>query len=129
MDLDLEQIKQCVENTSGFPFELEIARRVERHADSLYWVQPNFSFEDQDSGEARELDFYATKFNPILGRSSPDLFNVILGSCKKNTNPYLFFTRKLPIPGATQCDSPISGYPLEIFKGTESESCNVKGIV
>lgn len=55
--LNLRGMKQFIKRNSGFPFELEIARRVEAYAAYSYFVLLNYSFEDQDSGEARELDF------------------------------------------------------------------------
>jgi hypothetical protein len=58
-DMDPQVIKKSVEDLSGFPFELEIVRRLEGYKDYGFWVEPNYSFEDHDTGEARELDFHA----------------------------------------------------------------------
>lgn len=121
--LNLSQIKQEIDNKSGYPFELDIVRRIETDDDYTYFVEPNYSFEDQDTGKARELDFHAIEAIPISTKRSEYIFAVILGSCKDNKNPYVFFTRKMPLPGITlNLDVPIAGYPLEIYvKDNEKE--------
>lgn len=113
IDIDLKEIKGALEDSSGYPFELEIARRVEA---SEYYVEPNYSFEDQDTGIARELDFHAIKIKTISERKGEFAFVVILGSCKDNKNPYVFFTRELSLSGVMlTSDVPIAGCPLEIY--------------
>jgi len=115
--LSLQSIKQAIEDTSGYPYELEIVRRVEAYEKYGYWVEPNYSFEDHDTGEARELDLHAIKAEVISLKRSEFAFMVILGSCKANKNPYVFFTREPPLPGVrTHSDVPIAGGPLEIYK-------------
>jgi hypothetical protein len=123
-NLNLQNIKQAIEDTSGYPYELEIVRRVETYRKYGYWVEPNYSFEDHDTGEARELDFHATGAETISLERSEFAFMVILGSCKANKNPYIFFTRKLPFPSITlNSDVPIAGGPLEIYReNDESEA-------
>lgn len=123
-DMNPDHIKQSIEDLTGYPFELEIVRRIETYKDYGYWIEPNFSFEDQDTGEARELDFHATKAMAISVQKSEFAFAVILGSCKANKNPYIFFTRQLPFAGITlDSDVPIAGYPLEIYtENSESEA-------
>jgi hypothetical protein len=112
-EIDLEEIKKALEDESGYPFELEIARRVEA---SEYYVEPNYSFEDQDTGIARELDFHAVRVESISERKGEFIFVVILGSCKDNKNPYVFFTRELFTSGIMlTSDVPIAGCPLEIY--------------
>lgn len=114
--LNLSQIKQEIDNKSGYPFELDIVRRIETDHDYTYFVEPNYSFEDQDTGKARELDFHAIQAIPISTKRSEYIFVVILGSCKDSKNPYVFFTREMPLPGITlNLDVPIAGYPLEIY--------------
>lgn len=121
-NLSLQNIKQAIEDTSGYPYELEIARRVETYREYGYWVEPNYSFEDHDTGQARELDFHATGAASISLKRSEFAFIVILASCKANKNPYLFFTRKLSVPLVTlNSDVPIAGGPLEIY-GERDES-------
>jgi hypothetical protein len=118
--LNLSQIKQAVDSKSGYPFELDIARRIETDEDYTYFVESNYSFEDQDTGEARELDFRAIQAVPISTKRSEYVFLVILGSCKTNKNPYIFFTREIPLAGITlNLNMPIAGYPLEIFTDSE----------
>lgn len=112
-DIDLEEIKDALEDSSGYPFELEIARRVEANE---YYVEPNYSFEDQDTGISRELDFHAIRSESISERKGEFIFAVILGSCKDNKNPYVFFTRELALSGIMlSSDIPIAGCPLEVF--------------
>lgn len=116
-DMNPDRIKRSIKDLTGYPFELEIIRRIETYKDYGYWIEPNFSFEDQDTGEARELDFHATEAMAISVQESEFAFAVILGSCKANKNPYVFFTRQLPFAGATlDSDVPIAGYPLEICR-------------
>jgi hypothetical protein len=112
-NFSLDEIKAALEDNSGYPFELEIARRIE----SLdYFVEPNYSFEDQDTGVARELDVHAIKSKLISKRNDESAFVIILGSCKDNKNPYVFFTRELTSTGIKlSSDVPIAGCPLEIF--------------
>lgn len=121
--LNLQSIQQDIEDLSGYPYELEIVRRVEAWKKYYYWVEPNYSFEDHDTGEARELDFHATGAEAVsIGRSEFS-FIVLLGSCKANKNPYVFFTRELPISGILSSDVPIAGGPLEIYgENYESEA-------
>lgn len=119
--IDVRQLKDALENQSGYPFELEIARRVEACG---YYIEPNYSFEDQDTGAARELDFYALSAMAISYKSGEFVFPVILGSCKDNKNPYVFFTRSTVLSGITlQSDIPIAGCPLEVYEenGDKSE--------
>ena len=119
-NMDPQSIKQAIEDLSGYPYELEIVRRIEKYRDYGYWVEPNYSFEDQDTGEARELDFHAMEAESISIKKSEFAFLIILGSCKANNNPYVFFTRQLPFSGITlNSDVPIAGCPLEIY--TESD--------
>jgi hypothetical protein len=122
MEYDLSLIKSGVEETSGFPFELEITQRIARRRKAIYWVQPNFSFEDQDEGEARELDFHAMAPIPIGTRRQKYVFIVVLGSCKNNHNPYVFFTRKRDFPGFVECDLPMTGNPMEITTNKRIEA-------
>jgi len=118
--LNTSQIKQAIDSKSGYPFELDIARRIETDDDYTYLVESNYCFEDQDTGEARELDFHAIQAIPISTRRSEYIFLVILGSCKNNKNPYIFFTREVPLAGITlNLNMPIAGYPLEIFTNNE----------
>jgi len=124
-NLSSQSIKQAIEDTSGYPHELEIVRRVETYRKYGYWVEPNYSFEDQDTGEARELDFHATVAEIISLKRSEFAFAVILGSCKATNNPHVFFTRrKPPISGGTlNSDVTVAGGPLEIYgKSDESEA-------
>jgi|GEM_PF-2071077 len=115
-NMNLQNMQQAIENLSGYPYELEVVRRLEQYEDTGFWVEPNYSFEDHDTGEARELDFHALEVEPISIRKSEYAFMVLLGSCKDNKNPYVFFTRKHPLPGVTlNSDVPIAGYPLEIY--------------
>lgn len=119
--IDVRQLKDALENQSGYPFELEIARRVEACG---YYIEPNYSFEDQDTGAARELDFYALSAMAISYKSEEFVFPLILGSCKDNKNPYVFFTRSTVLSGITlQSDIPIAGCPLEVYEenGDKSE--------
>ena len=51
--LSSQSIKQAIEDISGYPYELEIVRRVEAYKKYYCWVEPNYSFEDHDTGEAR----------------------------------------------------------------------------
>lgn len=115
-NLDPKEIKRGVEDTSGYPFELQIAQRVERWEEYGYFVEPNYSFEDHDTGQARELDFHGIRALPISTQKSEYAFIIILGSCKANRNPYVFFTRPALLAGMTlMSDVPISGCPLEIY--------------
>ena len=110
-------IKQVLEDTSGYPFELQITRRVEKWEDYGYFVEPNYSFEDQDTGKARELDFHAIRAVPISTQRDEYAYIVILGSCKASRNPYIFFTRSGLLAGMMlMSDVPISGSPLEIYE-------------
>lgn len=88
--MSLESIKQAIEDTSGYPYEQEVVRRIEVHSEYGYWVEPNYSFEDPDSGEARELDFHAIIAKAISIRKFEFVFTTILGSCKANRYPYVF---------------------------------------
>lgn len=123
-NLSLQSIQQAIENISGYPYELEIVRRVEAYKKYYYWVEPNYSFEDHDTGEARELDFHATGAESVSIERSEFSFIILLGSCKANKNPYVFFTRELPFSGITlNSDVPIAGGPLEIYgENDESEA-------
>ena len=123
-NMDLQNIKQAVENLSGYPYELEIVKRIEEYWGYGTWIEPNYSFEDHDTGEARELDFRALKAEVISMRRSEFAFDILLGSCKDNKNPYVFFTRKAPLSGITlNSDIPIAGCPLEIYtESGESEA-------
>jgi hypothetical protein len=123
-DANPKSMKQAIEDTSGYSYELEIVRRIETYKKYDYWVEPNYSFEDHDTGEARELDFHAMGAESISLERSEFAFMVILGSCKANNNPYVFFTRKLPFPGVTlNSDIPIAGGPLEVYReNDESEA-------
>ena len=58
-NMDPQSIKQAVEYLSGYTIEFEIVRRLETYRDYGYFLEPNYSFEDHDTGEARELDFHA----------------------------------------------------------------------
>lgn len=112
-NLNIEQMRKALENKSGYPFELEIVRRLEA---CEYLTEPNYSFEDHDTGMARELDFRALNVMPISSKKGEFAFVVILGSCKDNKNPYVFFTRKTILSGITlSSDVPIAGCPLEIY--------------
>jgi len=114
---DPSVIKQALEDTSGYPFELQIAQRVEKWEEYGYSVEPNYSFEDHDTGEARELDFHAIRAVPIVAQRDEYAYIVILGSCKASRNPYIFFTRPGLLAGITlMSDVPISGSPLEIYE-------------
>jgi len=116
-DYDPAVIKQALEDTSGYPFELQIAQRVERWEEYGYYVEPNYSFEDHDTGEARELDFHAVRAVPISSKRGEYAFIVLLGSCKANRTPYIFLTRPALLAGITlMSDVPISGSPLEIYQ-------------
>lgn len=120
--IQLRGIKQVIENSTGFPFELKVAGRVEAYNDYSYFVEPNYSFEDQDTGEARELDFHATQAISISRKADEYLNIVILGSCKNNANPYIFFTRTLLEAGfLPYADLPVAGFPLNIYVGNEIE--------
>lgn len=120
---NFDDIKQVLENTSGYPFELSILRRVENYEKYGYWVQANYSFEDQDTGEARELDFHATKAETVSLQKDEFVFTTILGSCKANKYPCVFFTRDLPLSGyRLNSDIPIAGCPLEIFSTDSDDS-------
>jgi len=123
-DFSPEKIKRSIEDTSGYPFELQIAQRVSKWNEYAYFVEPNYSFEDHDTGKARELDFHALRASPISARKGEYTFTVLLGSCKANKNPFIFFTREEPLAGLTMMsDVPISGCPLEIFdKKGESDA-------
>ena len=123
-NLDTNEIKKAVEDISGYPFELQIVRRIENWEEYGYFVQPNYSFEDHDSGEARELDFYANRAVTISTLKSQYAFIVLLGSCKSNKAPYVFFTREPPLVGyILNSDVPLSGCPLEIVdKNGEKEA-------
>jgi hypothetical protein len=123
-NLNLDEIRQALENTSGYPYELQIVRRVERYRPYGYVVQPNYSFEDHDTGEARELDFHALEAVPISMQRSEYAFIVILGACKDNKNPYVFFTRRMPFSGMTlNSEVPIAGCPMEICEeNSENEA-------
>ena len=119
-NMNPQNIQQAIESLTGYPYELEIARRIEKYREYGFWVEPNYSFEDHDTGEARELDFHATEAEAISIKKSEFAFLVILGSCKDNKNPYVFFTRELPFAGIMlNSDIPIAGCPLEIY--TESD--------
>jgi hypothetical protein len=121
--LNLKEIKQAVEKNSGYPFELEIVRRIEMQRGYPYFVEPNYSFEDHDTGKARELDFHAIQAIPISTRKAEYVFMVILGCCKDNKNPYVFFTRKAPLSGITlDSDAPIAGCPLELYVDEDTEA-------
>ena len=112
--LDIEEIKKALEDQSGYPFELEMVRRVDSCG---YLVSPNYSFEDQDTGQSRELDFHALSVNVVSGRKEEFVWTVVLGSCKDNKDPYVFFTRDTTSSGITlQSDLPIAGCPLTIYK-------------
>ena len=120
---NLDDIKQVLEDTSGYPFELSIVRRVENYEEFGYWVQANYSFEDQDTGEARELDFHAMKAETVSLQKDEFVFATILGSCKANKYPCVFFTRDLPPRGnQLNSDIPIAGCPLEIFPTDSNDS-------
>jgi len=122
-NLASSEIKKAVENLSGYPYELEIVKRIEQYKKYGFWVEPNYSFEDHDTGEARELDFHASQAETISIDKSEFVFTVLLGSCKDNNNPYVFFTRNIPFPGITlNSDIPIAGCPLEIY--TEPNDVN-----
>lgn len=113
--LDEQTLQEILKNKSGYPFELDIARRVDSAG---YFVEPNYSFEDHDTGEARELDFYGLSFTVVSETRGEFIAAVILGSCKDNKNPYVFFTRKPILAGVMlESDIPIAGYPLEIDAG------------
>ena len=123
-NIDPQSIKQAVEDLSGYTFELEIVRRLEKYKGYGFFVEPNYSFEDHDTGEARELDFHAIMAEAISTGRSEYSFMILLGSCKDNKNPYVFFTRNAPLSGITlNSDIPIAGYPLEIYdESGESEA-------
>jgi len=122
-NLSLQSIQQAIEDISGYPYELEIVRRIEAYKKYYYWVEPNYSFEDHDTGEARELDFHATVAGSVSMERSEFSFVVLLGSCKANKNPYVFFTKELPFSGFLSSDVPIAGGPLEIYgENDESEA-------
>ena len=79
-------------------------------------MEPNYSFEDPDTGEAGALDFRATMAESISVEKSEFAFTIVLGSCKANRYPYTFFTRRLPFAGIIlNTDTPIAGCPLEIY--------------
>jgi hypothetical protein len=40
-NLNLEEIKHTLENQSGYPFELEIVRRIKAYRNSAYIVEPS----------------------------------------------------------------------------------------
>jgi hypothetical protein len=112
--LDEQAIEMILRNESGYPFELEIARRM---AEAGYIVEPNYGFQDHDTGQSRELDFRAVGFTPLRRRTSEFVTTIVLGSCKSNRVPYVFFTRP-PLPTSRQflhTDLPIAGYPLRIY--------------
>ena len=107
-----EEIKKAVE-TSGYPFELEIARKIESHG---YFVTPNYNFEDHDTGRSREIDLHAITAETVSMRRVEFLFAVLLGSCKANKVPYVFFTRDNPLSSIIlEVDAPLSGMPLKII--------------
>ena len=108
-----EEIRKAIEDYSGYPFEMQIARRI---GATGYLVDPNYSFEDQDIGVARELDFHAIGVDIISARTEEFLWVVVLGSCKDNRNPYVFFTRESILSGITlDSDLPIAGRPLKVY--------------
>jgi hypothetical protein len=51
-------------------------------------VMPNYTFEDHDTGGARELDFHATGAESISIERSEFAFIIILGSCKANAHSH-----------------------------------------
>jgi len=114
----MEEIRKALENQSGYPFELEIVRRLEAHE---YFTEPNYSFEDQDTGVAREIDFHAIDLVTINSKKHEFFWIVLLGSCKDNKNPYVFFTRESMVAGVTMnSDVPIAGCPLDLPPKKES---------
>jgi len=123
--IDTKEIKKVLENLTGYPFELEIARRVAAHG---YLVDPNYSFEDHDTGEARELDFRAFDLVPISMWKGEWVDCILLGACKDNKNPYVFFTRKELTYSklSLQSDLPIAGCPLNIHSEGDDAPVSVE---
>jgi hypothetical protein len=111
--IDSESVARSVEQ-SGYPFELDIARRIESCG---FFVTPNYNFEDHDTGQSREIDIHALTAETISMRRYEFLYPLVLASCKANRDPYVFFTRdnmlsKLQL----QVDAPLSGMPATIVE-------------
>lgn len=98
---------------SGYLFENEVAMEFEKAG---YFVMPNYNFEDQDTGESREVDILAANLKEVL-KEDEELFTwlstEVLASCKNNTNPFVFFTRNVQDESRpTSLDIPINGIPF-----------------
>jgi hypothetical protein len=116
--IDSEGVTHAVQQ-SGYPFELEIARRIESYG---FFVTPNYNFEDHDTGQSREIDIHALTAEAVAFQRYEFLYPLLLASCKANEDPYVFFTRDNILSKIQlQVDPPLSGIPATIVNG-EGES-------
>lgn len=111
-----KQMKDAIRR-SGYLFEQRLVPLIERHG---YKATPNHAFEDQDTGETREVDVMAITGNPVSASELDFIFAVLLIQCKNLRAPLTFFTQdEIPIKelaGEIQA----AGIPLEIVRKGET---------
>lgn len=79
-----------------------------------YYVIPNYSFIDLETGQSRELDIWAMAVQAITRRDFEFIFPILLIECKNLQAPLVFFTQKeIPIKELIG-DIHLSGIPKEI---------------
>lgn len=95
---------------SGYLLESQVAEIVRER----YYVIPNYSFRDPETGQNREIDVHAITVEPIRKRGLDFIFPILLIECKNIQAPLVFFSHESIPSRHVVGDLQISGIPKEI---------------
>ena len=103
---------------SGYLFEQRLAAFLKGEG---YYVIPNYSFKDPQTGDHREIDVWAYGATAIRRRREEFIFQMLLVEAKNIHSPHVFFTQiEAPI-SELMGEVHISGPPKEVIEGKSRE--------
>lgn len=118
-----KEIKNALEK-SGYLLEQRICPILDKYA---FYTIPNEQYQDQDTGESREIDIFAIYMNPLYRSDFSDTFEVrLVVECKNNKTPVVFMSQENPIPESLSGWILVNGYPDGIYEKKYEEVTSIE---
>lgn len=103
---------------SGYLFEQRLAAFLKNEG---YYVVPNYSFKDPETGEHREVDVWAYGATAISRGNREFIFPMLLIEAKNIASPLVFFTQtEIPI-SELMGEVHLSGLPTEVVQSRKTQ--------
>jgi hypothetical protein len=110
----LEKEYRKAVSRSGYLFEQRLAAFLKGEG---YYVIPNYSFKDPETGDHREIDVWGYGATAISQRRREFIFPMLLIEAKNLNSPLVFFSQtEIPI-SELMGDVHLSGVPKEVIIG------------